>query len=84
MKSSFRSEWGSGRRLVTADMFNTAKRSMEETVKDPVSRGDEPPYDGCRVMLGKDFKYAFANLTNKKRGRSSASADDGHYHDVKK
>ena len=66
-------------------MFNTAKRAKEDVVKDPVSRGDEPPYDGCRVMLGKDFKYAFANLTNKKRGRQQFGPnDDANQSDAKK
>ena len=69
---------------MTADMFNSAKRSMEEVVKDPVARGDEPPYDGCKVMLGKDFRYAFANLTNKKRGRQAGSVDDCVIIDAKK
>ena len=69
---------------MTADMFNSAKRSMEETVKDPVARGDEPPYDGCKVLLGKDFRYAFAALTNKKRSRPVGTADDNGHLDAKK
>ena len=77
MKSNiFRSEWGQGRKLVTADTYHSAKRAMEDLVKDPSIRGDEPPCDSFKTHLGKDFKYSFGTLMSKKRSRGSSSNDD--------
>ena len=64
---TFQSEWGSGRKCVTTDLFETAKRTMEETVKMPLLKADEPPMDGYKVPIGRDFKYCFYGLLSKKR-----------------
>ena len=76
LKSDFRSEWGQGRRMVTADMYHSAKKRMENFVKDPNVLIDEPPSDSFRTHLGKDFQYSFANLLTKKRVRTSGASDD--------
>ena len=66
--NEFRSEWGSGRKTVSGDLYETAKRTMEETVKMPILRASEPPLDGYKVPIGRDFRYTFQNLLSKKRG----------------
>ena len=76
LKSDFRSEWGHGRKMVTSDMYHSAKRRMENFIKDPNVLIDEPPCDSFRTHLGKDFQYAFANLLTKKRVRTSGASDD--------
>jgi len=65
--NDFRTEWGSGRRGVSGDLFETAKRTMEEAVKLPILRADEPPIDGYKVPIGRDFRYNFMGLLSKKR-----------------
>ena len=76
LKSDFRSEWGQGRRMVTSDMYHSAKRRAEDFVKEPTVLIEEPPSDSFRTHLGKDFQYSFANLLSKKRLRTSGASDD--------
>ena len=76
MKNSFQSAWGQGRKCVTSEQFHSAKRMMEGLVKEPTSFGEEPPCDSFRTHLGKDFKYAFGSLVNKKRCRPAGSSDE--------
>ena len=64
---NFRTEWGSGRKCVSSDMFEIAKRSMEEVVKMPILRADEPPVDAYKIPIGRDFRYCFYGLLSKKR-----------------
>jgi len=64
---NFRPEWGSGRKHVTTDLFEATKRIMEERVKMPILRADEPVNDSYRVPLSRNFRYCFQGLLSKKR-----------------
>ena len=75
--SDFRTEWGTGRKGVSGEMFETAKRTMEETVKMPILRADEPPFDSYKVPIGRDFRYSFQSILSKKRNLDK-SADSCH------
>ena len=70
---TFRPEWGSGRRHVSSDLFESTKRSIEERVKMPILRADEPPGDSYKVPLARNFRYCFYNLLSKKRSSESVA-----------
>ena len=75
LDDTFRPEWGSGRRHVSCDLFESTKRSIEERVKMPILRADEPSVDSYRVPLARNFHYCFYSLLSKKRtGESSADS----------
>ena len=67
LTDSFRSEWGSGRKHVNNDLYESTKRSMEERSKMPILRADEPVNDSYRVPLSRNFRYCFQGLLSKKR-----------------
>ena len=67
ISDSFRSEWGSGRKHVNADLYESTKRSLEERIKLPLLRADEPVNDSYRVPLSRQFRYCFQGLLSKKR-----------------
>ena len=71
---NFRTEWGSGRKLVTCELYESTKRSMEERVKMPVLRADEPQNDAYRITLARNFRYCFHGLLSKKRSLDNISA----------
>ena len=67
ISDKFRSEWGSGRKHVNVDLYESTKRGMEERIKLPVLRADEPANDSYRVPLSRNFRYCFQGLLSKKR-----------------
>ena len=73
---NFRHEWGSGRKHVSTELFESTKRAMEERVKLPVLRADEPVNDSYRVPLARNFRYCFYGLLSKKRSLDNISSSN--------
>ena len=76
VRGDFCTEWGSGRKQVSREMYSVAKRSVEDLAALPGSRLDEPPFDSYRTPLAREFRYAFNRLMTKKRKRQSTDEEE--------
>ena len=76
VRGDFSTEWGSGKRHISRDLYQACKKSADELYSLPNSRMEELPFDGYKVLMGKDFRYAFAGLLTKKRSRDVDVAAD--------